>query len=270
LLFVIITAVCQIICLNKALVCADTVVVVPLFYAGKLSFPSYQIEADQQATPSWGEFPTHVSDENADLSFINSLIFYDEAGQYERWVREKTGFPSTSTHFQVLVMVFLSIAVLISGVVLLSLKSSAKSATDPYTVSARPTSSMRMNPRSRVVSKQSNSGHDDDEERDQPHGSPLAPKDEVMWEVGSVSDDEDTGAREQDEGNDAGMNTKQGLGEGSGRGRGERRGLLDDDEDGEGEALEHERTTREKEDEDFGEYEAVRRTSLDVGPSGNK
>jgi hypothetical protein len=34
LLFVIITAVCQIICLNKALVCADTVVVVPLFYAG--------------------------------------------------------------------------------------------------------------------------------------------------------------------------------------------------------------------------------------------
>lgn len=34
LLFVIVTAVCQIICLNKALVCADTVVVVPLFYAG--------------------------------------------------------------------------------------------------------------------------------------------------------------------------------------------------------------------------------------------
>jgi hypothetical protein len=35
LLFVIITAVCQIICLNKALQCADTVVVVPLFYAGE-------------------------------------------------------------------------------------------------------------------------------------------------------------------------------------------------------------------------------------------
>jgi len=33
-------------------------------------------------------------------------------------------------------MVFLGIAVLISGVVLLSLKSSAKSATDPYTVSS--------------------------------------------------------------------------------------------------------------------------------------
>ena len=35
LLLVIATAVCQIVCLNKALVCADTVVVVPLFYAGE-------------------------------------------------------------------------------------------------------------------------------------------------------------------------------------------------------------------------------------------
>ena len=35
LTFVFITAVLQIICLNKSLVCADTVVVVPLFYAGK-------------------------------------------------------------------------------------------------------------------------------------------------------------------------------------------------------------------------------------------
>jgi hypothetical protein len=34
LLLVVLTAVLQIVCLNRALVCADTVVVVPLFYAG--------------------------------------------------------------------------------------------------------------------------------------------------------------------------------------------------------------------------------------------
>lgn len=38
LLLTIATAVAQIICLNKALQCADTVVVVPLFYAGYTVF----------------------------------------------------------------------------------------------------------------------------------------------------------------------------------------------------------------------------------------
>lgn len=54
LLLVVATAVCQIICLNKALVCADTVVVVPLFYAGKSHRPPSQGVADCQATLSWG------------------------------------------------------------------------------------------------------------------------------------------------------------------------------------------------------------------------
>lgn len=52
------TAILQIVCLNRALVCVDTVIVVPLFYAGYTVF-----------------------------GFINSLIFYDETGQYARWVR---------------------------------------------------------------------------------------------------------------------------------------------------------------------------------------
>jgi hypothetical protein len=162
---------------------------------------------------------------------------------------------------QVLVMVFLSIAVLISGVVLLSLKSSAKSATDPYTVSARPTSNMRLNPRSRVVSKQSETGEGGDQDEDEERGSPVLPKrDEVMWEVGSVSDDEDAdGSKEQ-------PGKPQGLGEGSGRGQGERRGLLDEDEldgdiDGDKGKVGHDR--RSDEDEDFGEYEAVGRSSID-------
>jgi hypothetical protein len=56
LLFVIITAVCQIVCLNKALVCADTVVVVPLFYAGQSEHrgPDCTV-ADYQVTRCWGE-----------------------------------------------------------------------------------------------------------------------------------------------------------------------------------------------------------------------
>lgn len=73
LVLLVLTAVLQIICLNKALQCADTVVVVPLFYAGYTVF-----------------------------GFINSLIFYNQSGQYARWV---------------LVAVFLSMGVLISGVV---------------------------------------------------------------------------------------------------------------------------------------------------------
>jgi len=160
-------------------------------------------------------------------------------------------------------MVFFGIAVLISGVVLLSLKSSAKSATDPYTVSARPTPSMRLNPRSRVVSKQSENGEHEEEDESE-HGSPSRPKrDEVMWEVGSVSDDED-GVKKIDDPDAEGAKT-QGLGEGSG-GHGERRGLLDEEEEIEGEDRDDQPGPLGKdENEEFGEYEAVRRTSLD-GP----
>lgn len=161
-------------------------------------------------------------------------------------------------------MVFLGIAVLISGVVLLSLKSSAKSATDPYTVSARPAPSMRLDPRSRVVSKQSE--HDDEHEDESANGSPSRPKrDEVMWEVGSVSDDED-GIKKIDD-PDTERAKPQGLGEGSG-GHGERRGLLDEEDEIEGEDRDDQPGSLGKdENEEFGEYEAVRRTSLDGGPS---
>jgi hypothetical protein len=159
-------------------------------------------------------------------------------------------------------MVFFGIAVLISGVVLLSLKSSAKSATDPYTVSARPTPSMRLNPRSRVVSKQSENEEEDESE----HGPPSRPKrDEVMWEVGSVSDDED-GVKKVDDPETEGAKP-QGLGEGSG-GHGERRGLLDEEDEIEGEDRDDLAGSLGKdENEEFGEYEAVRRTSLDGVPA---
>jgi hypothetical protein len=176
---------------------------------------------------------------------------------------------------QVLVMVFLSISVLISGVVLLSLKSSAKSATDPYTVSTRATPSMRLNPRSRVVSNtksQSGSDHDQDELEGEQAGSGSSdrPKrDEVMWEVGSVSDDEDEHRVDGDQ-----EVQPQGLGEGSGRGQGERRGLLDEEDEIEGEEeddrIRGKGKNVDEEDEGFGEYGAVPVLTADGTSSGNK
>jgi hypothetical protein len=86
-------------------------------------------------------------------------------------------------------MVFVSIAVLITGVVLLSLKSSAKAAGDPYTPN-------------------------------QPDGTPIDPShgdapENVVWEVGSVSDEESDNKT-----TDPGRQ----------RGQGERSGLLRDEE----------------------------------------
>ncbi|WWD15965.1 hypothetical protein CI109_100389 [Kwoniella shandongensis] len=226
LLSVIITAVLQIVCLNRALECADTVVVVPLFYAGYTVF-----------------------------GFVNSLIFYNEAGQYERWV---------------LIAVFLSIAVLISGVVLLSLKSSAKTAPDPYTVSAQPSRSMRLNPR---VHKRGASETDPeaagtsklyngDEEDDGAFTDEEVRNQNVVWEVGSVSDASNDDDREEDKGKGVG---------GVKGGSGERRGLLGDEEEQLHEAEEGEdHQIRDKKDpfgdeedgDTFGDYEGVEREEV--------
>lgn len=161
LLLLILTAVLQIVCLNKALRCADTVVVVPLFYAG------YTV-----------------------LGFINALIFYNEVSQYATWV---------------LVAVFLSIAVLIGGVVMLSMKPTEE-ADSGNTVSTAPTDpAIRMRPR--PVGGQSAPRKDTDSDAERGEN-------EVMWEVGSASESEN-----EDE--DAGK----GVG-GVKDSRGERGGLL--------------------------------------------
>ncbi|WVF72206.1 hypothetical protein IAT40_007018 [Kwoniella sp. CBS 6097] len=238
LLLVIITAVLQIVCLDKALKCADTVVVVPLFFA------VYTI-----------------------TGFINSLIFYNEAGQYARWV---------------LIAVFVSIAVLVSGVVLLSLKSSAKIAPDPYTVSAQPTNSMRLNPRShaRRASAPGGGGEDDIEstptkskkydqddidELDYASPGPGGRREDVLWEVGSVSDASD------EEGGDGEKGKGKGVG-GIPGGSGERRGLLGEEEedlhqneDGQSPVREKKRDPfRDGDDDGFGEYEGVTHEDADV------
>ncbi|WVQ78317.1 hypothetical protein IAT38_000402 [Cryptococcus sp. DSM 104549] len=246
LLLVIVTAVLQIVCLNRALVCADTVVVVPLFYAGYTVF-----------------------------GFINSLIFYDEAGKYARWV---------------LIAVFCSIAVLISGVVLLSLKSSAKTASDPYTVSTQPSNSMRLRPRTHgkrssaagaeaglaagatEMGEAGPSKYAGGEDEDGAFTAEEVRQENVLWEVGSVS---------SDEGNDEEKEGEKGKGVGGVRGgTGERRGLLGEEEEdlheGDEENRDRERQGErdqgsDDEDDGFGDYEGVEPEEVDEDrEKGNK
>ncbi|ODO11605.1 hypothetical protein I350_00387 [Cryptococcus amylolentus CBS 6273] len=202
LICVIVTAIFQIVCLNRALECADTVVVVPLFYAGYTVF-----------------------------GFINSLIFYDEAGQYATWV---------------LVAVFMSIGVLILGVVLLSLKSSAKTESDPYTVgeTVQAGGSMRLRPRAPKMSTEE--GHDEDHEDG--HESRA---ENVLWEVGSASD-------QSDDENEENAQKNRGVGGVKG-GTGERRGLLGEEEEDrhEGDEEGDKRNPFEEGDDGFGEYAGV-------------
>ena len=153
-----------------------------------------------------------------------------------------------------LVAVFLSISILITGVVLLSLKSSAKTASDPYTVSTEPSTTIRLRPQLRNVSSGSNGpakpNKEDDEEEDEPGPHVQLRKEEVLWEVGSVSDESDRGDKEDEA-------LKKGLG-GGGHG-GERRGLLD--EEGENEAEggpSPSRPRHEDSADDFGEYKGVK------------
>ncbi|KAJ9105016.1 hypothetical protein QFC20_004457 [Naganishia adeliensis] len=189
-ILVAVTAILQIICLNKGLKTADSTLVVPLFYAG------YTV-----------------------LGFVNSLIFMNETDQYETWA---------------LVAIFLSIGVLVAGVVLLSLKKTDPEDAPGHTVSAtNPANSMRLNPlqasanmrsmgassscrgNARWANSRSTSYQNDGDEENQ-----------VVWEVGSISDESDV---EKD--------GKEPHGRGVGGVRdvyGERGGLLhrDDDEEG--------------------------------------
>jgi hypothetical protein len=103
--------------------------------------------------------------------------------------------------------------VLISGVVLLSLKASAKTAGDPYTVTTE-SDSIHLRPRPLPDSDSTRLKNDDLE----------AGQTEVMWEVGSVSDSED-GKNAGEEGSDK----RRGVAQPGARG--EQRGLLNDDDD---------------------------------------
>ncbi|WOO84441.1 uncharacterized protein LOC62_06G007959 [Vanrija pseudolonga] len=206
-----ITAVLQIICLNKALQCADTVVVVPLFYAGYTVF-----------------------------GFINSLIFYNQSGQYARWV---------------LVAVFLSMGVLIGGVVLLSTKETSEDAGHTVTTSP-PEPNLRLRPRDHT-SADGTSSSVLPKEGQEAEATP-APAEEVLWEVGSVSED----------GGDDDEHEQKGVG-GTKGSKGERGGLLldEDDDDDYGHAHRPSTTTLPEDDRD--EEDETEQFGAFVTPNSN-
>ncbi|TXT12631.1 uncharacterized protein COLE_03041 [Cutaneotrichosporon oleaginosum] len=193
LLLLIGTAVLQIVCLNSALRCADTVVVVPLFYAGYTVF-----------------------------GFINALIFYDQAGSYARWI---------------LVMVFLSIGVLIGGVILLSTKpeepETAEAGNDDPAIRMRPGTA--RSPLARNGAAMGSGGVISLD--DTPKPSEDRPQ-EVVWDIGEDSDeDEDAhgrlvkNAEERKDEPESDEEEGRGVG-GTKESRGERGGLLlQEDED---------------------------------------
>ncbi|KAI5450135.1 hypothetical protein NCC49_003762 [Naganishia albida] len=194
-ILVAVTAVLQIICLNKGLKTADSTLVVPLFYAG------YTV-----------------------LGFVNSLIFMNETDQYETWV---------------LGAIFLSIGVLVAGVVLLSLKKTDSETAPGHTVSAaNPAASMRLNPLQASATMRSSGASSSrpplsaGETRARANSRSTSyqnkagdEENQVVWEVGSVSDDSDA------EGKD-GKEKPPGRGVGGTRDAyGERGGLLHSDEE---------------------------------------
>ncbi|KAJ7217977.1 hypothetical protein GGX14DRAFT_598966 [Mycena pura] len=142
-----VTAVMQIICLNRGLQIYDSTLVVPVFY---------------------GVYTAS--------GFLDSLIFNNNVDSYQSWT---------------LFLIFLSIFVLMSGVVLLTHKKP-----DPGPLSARSTVAMgavgfpRLQVRQRSASQRKASGgdaHDD--------GEALVGE-EVHWTIGDAGDEEDEGQDE--------------------------------------------------------------------------
>ncbi|KAJ6499973.1 hypothetical protein C8R47DRAFT_1109812, partial [Mycena vitilis] len=136
ILLLALTAVMQIICLNRGLKVYDSTLVVPVFY---------------------GVYTA--------TGFLDSLIFNNEVDSYQSWT---------------LFLIFVSIFVLIAGVVLLTHKKPGKLA-DP---SAAPRLELRQRGASRKVKASKAKGVDDDEE------TMVDGEEEVLWGVGDASDDE--------------------------------------------------------------------------------
>lgn len=165
--------------------------------------------------------------DRAHTSFVNALIFYDQSGKYARWI---------------LVCVFLSIGVLIGGVVLLSTKPADA---EPETAGAENTDpAIRMRParagRTPLAGSGAAMGSGAITLDDTPKTSEdIRPSNEVVWDLGEDSDDEEENklvrpeerreGREGREGEGAGESDDEGDGKGVGgikESRGERGGLL--------------------------------------------
>ncbi|KAI0768750.1 hypothetical protein BD413DRAFT_561088 [Trametes elegans] len=135
-----VTAVCQIICLNKGLAVYDSTLVVPVFYGVYTG-----------------------------VGFLDSLIFNDEVDAYQSWT---------------LFLIFVSMIVLVSGVVLLTYKK-------PEDKAHAPASAVPLSARDRRSTKKGGAGLEDDDEEEALRDIEEGEQDEAMWQLGDASDDED-------------------------------------------------------------------------------
>ena len=148
-----ITAVLQIICLNRGLKVYDSTLVVPVFY-GVYTATGYVALFTVRSLLTVA------------CSFLDSLIFNNQVDAYKPWI---------------LFLVFTSIVILISGVVLLTHK--------------KPERSQRNGAPSRAPSVRSTIKGDRNSEEDEAQalrvpeeGEPPA---DELWQLGDMSDDED-------------------------------------------------------------------------------
>jgi len=140
-IFLAITAVLQIICLNRGLRVYDSTLVVPVFY---------------------GVYTA--------TGFVDSLVFNDSVDAYQTWT---------------LFLIFVSIMVLISGVVLLTLKKPEKRGGAPNTPGMPGSARSVLSSRRRSNSKRDLEGGGPEIE-----GRELD-DDQTLWGLGEMSDDEE-------------------------------------------------------------------------------
>ncbi|EIW83163.1 hypothetical protein CONPUDRAFT_121611 [Coniophora puteana RWD-64-598 SS2] len=136
-----VTAVLQIICLNRGLKVYDSTLVVPVFY---------------------GVYTAS--------GFLNSMVFNDQIDAYKPWV---------------LFLIFVSIAILISGVVLLTHKKP-----EPAKAGPKEPSPAALTSKKRDVIQRST---DDDEDHGEQHALTSRDGEEgtEVWQLGDASEDED-------------------------------------------------------------------------------
>ncbi|KDR75824.1 hypothetical protein GALMADRAFT_68343 [Galerina marginata CBS 339.88] len=154
IILLVITAVLQIICLNRGLKVYDSTLVVPVFYG-------------VYTATGW----------------LDSLIFNNEVEAYKSWT---------------LFLIFVSVLILISGVVLLTHKKP-----EPVTGKIKSTTLPRRRRRrkaDKTVKKAGENGSGHVGEGQEGDDEPLADgEDEVLWAVGEVSDEDDEGEDGDDE-----------------------------------------------------------------------
>ncbi|OJA07566.1 hypothetical protein AZE42_04430 [Rhizopogon vesiculosus] len=149
IILLVITAVLQIICLNRGLKVYDSTLVVPVFY---------------------GVYTA--------TGFLDSLVFNDQVDAYKPWI---------------LFLIFASMMILISGVVLLTHKKPERSTRAPAATTLSGLSSRKAARSSCKVDRTIDEDEDDEEQalRKTEEGEEEREDQAILWQVGDDSDDED-------------------------------------------------------------------------------